>query len=163
MNKYIVKAMLFGAVALGGLTSCELDQYPETSLPTDQTWQKLSDAANYNIGLKSAVRSICGGIYAEKPDLQSDLFNMTTANSTSSIYQLQDWSFESASGMGDGLWAKCYGVISNANNIINNIDKISVEEGSQDEADRNYYKGAAYFARALAYDKLARRFCKAYD
>ena len=44
-----------------------------------------------------------------------------------------------------------------------NIDKISVKEGSQDEADRNYYKGAAYFARALAYDKLARRFCKAYD
>lgn len=163
MNKYIVKAMLFGAVALGGLTSCELDQYPETSLPTDQTWQKLSDAANYNIGLKSAVRLICGGIYAEKPDLQSDLFNMTTANSTSSINQLQDWSFESASGMGDGLWANCYGVISNANNIINNIDKINVEEGSQDEVDRNYYKGAAYFARALAYDKLARRFCKAYD
>ena len=56
MNKYIVKAMLFGAVAFGGLTSCELDQYPETSLPTDQTWQKLSDAANYNIGLKAAVR-----------------------------------------------------------------------------------------------------------
>lgn len=62
------------------------------------------------------------------------------------------------------LLGQGYSVISNANNIINNIDKITPEEGNEEQAALlKYYKGSAYFVRALAYDKLARRYCKAYD
>ena len=165
MKTYIIKAALCSTVALTALTSCEFDQYPDTSIPTEKAWSTVLDATQFNNGLKSEVRSICGGSYTAISELQSDLFNETTANwEGCSFGNIQDWTFTSGSSVCDNYWAGCYTVISNANNIINNIDKITPEEGNEEQAALlKYYKGSAYFVRALAYDKLARRYCKAYD
>lgn len=165
MKTYIIKAALCSTVALTALTSCEFDQYPDTSIPTEKAWSTVLDATQFNNGLKSAARSICGGSYTAISELQSDLFNETTANwEGCSFGNIQDWTFTSGSSVCDNYWAGCYTVISNANNIINNIDKITPEEGNEEQAALlKYYKGSAYFVRALAYDKLARRYCKAYD
>lgn len=163
MKTNILKVALGSMLVLTGLSSCEFDQYPDTSIPSEKAWAKVSDAEQFNNGLSSAVRSICGGAYAEISELQSDLFNETTANWGGGSYgNVQNWNFTSASFSGDAVWSGCYTVISNANNIINNIDKVACDNAS-DSANVAYYKGCAYFARALAYDKLARRYCKAYD
>ena len=80
MKTYIIKAALCSTVALTALTSCEFDQYPDTSIPTEKAWSTMLDATQFNNGLKSEVRSICGGSYTAISELQSDLFNETTAN-----------------------------------------------------------------------------------
>ena len=78
MNKYILKAVLCSALVAPMLTSCELDQFPETSLPTEKSWAYVSDATNYNTGLLAMLRSTCtaGRTVSE---IQSDLFNLRTS------------------------------------------------------------------------------------
>lgn len=160
MNKYILKTLLCSALAATALTSCELDQYPETSLPAEKSWKYVSDATNYHIGILAYLRSAvtAGRTVSE---LQSDLFNLRTTGTT--CMQYHNWRFTSSTTDGDGAWTTNYGMISNANNVINNIDQIEVEEGSDDEALIKTYKATAYFARAYAYANMVVRYCKEYD
>ena len=160
MNKYILKAVLCSALVAPMLTSCELDQFPETSLPTEKSWAYVSDATNYNTGLLAMLRSTCtaGRTVSE---IQSDLFNLRTTGTAAMQYH--NWRFTTAQADGDATWTSNYGTISNANNIINNIDKVVVEEGSEDEALLKQYKATAYFARAYCYANMVTRFCKNYE
>ena len=160
MNKYILKAVLCSALVAPMLTSCELDQFPETSLPTEKSWAYVSDATNYNTGLLAMLRSTCtaGRTVSE---IQSDLFNLRTTGTSYDLYH--NWRFTSSTTDGDGCWSTNYGMISNANHVINNIDNIEVEEGSNDEALLKMYKATAYFARAYGYANMVTRYCKAYD
>ncbi len=161
MNKYIFKTMLCSALALPLLTSCELDQFPEDSLPTEKTWEKISDAENYYIGLLSNLRAVAGGAHAYVSEAQSDLFNARTG--TAELNQVHQWTFTTSQFDGDAVWVGNYNLIANANNIINNIDNIEVEEGSEAEMYLQMYKGSALFARALAYTNMVTRYCENYD
>ena len=160
MNKYILKTLLCSALAATMLTSCELDQFPETSLPAEKSWKYVSDATNYHVGILAYLRSAstAGRTVSE---VQSDLFNLRTTGTTYDLYH--NWRFTSSTPDGDGCWSTNYGMISNANHVINNIDNIEVEEGSNDEALLKMYKATAYFARAYGYANMVTRYCKAYD
>lgn len=162
MNKYIIKVALCSLLVVPALSSCEFDQYPETSLPTEKSWATVDDATNYNNGLLSSLRSLASsaaGIVV--PEVQADLFNATTYNGNPPYPYMHAWSFDSSDG--NGLWSGGYSLISNANNIINNIDKIAVEEGSDEASTLKTYKGVAYFARAYAYAQMAGYYCNRYD
>lgn len=161
MNKYIYQAMLCSAVAMTALSSCELDQYPETSLPTERSWQTVADATNFNVGLLSSLRAVTGGSKAYITEVQSDLFNGRTG--LAQLNRYHQWTFTSSDTEGDIIWSSNYSLITDANNIINNIDNVAVEEGSEDETTLRHYKGAAYFARAYAYANLVVRYCNNYD
>lgn len=168
MNKYIIKAALFAALAAPVLTSCELDQFPEGTLPIEKSWESLSDAANYNVGLLSALRGVSGGGYAIIPEVQADLFNATTYNGNPPYPTVHDWSFTSAGFSGDGFWSANYNLICNANNVIGNIDKVIANEtaggATEEELNQlNSYKATAYFTRAFAYTTLVSYYCKNYD
>lgn len=161
MNRYILKTMLCSALVAPLLTSCELDQLPETSLPVEGSWEQVSDAANYNVGLLAALRSVTGGNHRIVSEVQSDLFNARTGIAT--YNQVHQWTFTTSQFDGDVVWSGNYNLISNANNIINNIGNIAVEEGSDEEAALKYYKGVALFARAYAYSNMVVRYCKDYE
>ncbi len=163
MNKYIVKAALCSLLALPVLTSCEFDQLPEGSIPTESSWQTVSDAKAYNVGILASLRGVSGGIYAELPEIQADLFNATNSNGNPLYGTVHTWTFASSGFDGDAMWSSNYALISNANNVINNIDRIVVEEGSDDEAALKNYKATALFARAYAYSQLATYYCDNYD
>ncbi len=160
MNRHIFKAMLCAALALPALTGCELDQYPADSLPTERSWEKLSDAATYDTGLLAVLRSANGGSNAYVSEIQADLFNACTG--AASLNLVHSWDFTAVQFDGDVVWADNYSLISNANNIINNIGKIAAET-EEDAAALNIYKGTAYFARALGYANMVTRYCKNYD
>ena len=162
MNKYIIKAALCSMLAVPVLSSCEFDQYPEGSLPTEKSWETVNDATNYNNGLLAALRSVASSTSCTiVPEVQADLFNATTYNGNPPYPTMHSWLFTSSSG--DGIWSGGYSLISNANNVINNIDKIQVADGSEDQALLQTYKGVAYFARAYAYTQIASYYCKNYD
>ncbi len=159
MNKYIIKALLCSALAVPVLTSCELDQYPTTSLPSEQSWQTLTDASTHQNGLLALLRGVSSGTGTVQ-EVQTDLFNQVS-NSVS-YNMIHNWSFTTNQFEGDGLYSGNYSLITNANDILNNIDKIKFET----EGDSTYYgaytKGLAYFGRAWAYATMAARYCKNY-
>lgn len=159
MNKYIIKALLCSALAVPVLTSCELDQYPTTSLPTEQSWQTISDASNHQNGLLALLRGQASG-YGAAQEAQADLFNQSSISV--SYVMLHNWTFTTAQFDGDGLYSGNYNLIANANDILNNIDRIQFTT----EGDSAYYgaytKGLAYFGRAWAYSTMAMRYCKNY-
>lgn len=161
MNKYILKTFLLSALAVPAMTSCELDQFPETSLTTETSWSQVSDADNYNTGLLSNLRTVAGGTHAYVSEVQSDLFN--ARRGTAEQNQVHQWTFTTSQFDGDDVWMDNYNLISNANNIINNIDKIVVDPESEDAVTLRHYKGTAYFARAFAYANMVVRYCKEYD
>lgn len=161
MNKYILKTLMLSALAAPALTSCELDQFPETSLTTETSWSKVSDADNYNTGLLANLRSAIGGASVYVSEVQADLFN--ARRGTAEQNQVHQWTFTNAQFDGDAVWVNNFNLVSNANNIINNIGKIAVDPESDDAVRLNWYKGTAYFARAYAYANMVVRYCKNYD
>lgn len=163
MNKYIVKALLCSVLATPVLTSCELDQFPEGSISTETSWETVSDATNYNNGILAAMRSVTSPSYAVFYEVLCDLFNATNYNGNPPYPTTHAWTFTATSFDGSGIWSGMYSIISNANNVINNIDNIPVEEGSDDAETLKKYKAIAYFARAYAYTQLAVDYCNAYD
>lgn len=160
MNKYIAKTILGSALLLPLVSSCELDQFPRGSIMEENSWEQVSDATNYYVGLQSALRNVIGGSQVYVSEMQADLFN-TTFGSTN-LQQEHDWSFTTMQFAGDAKWANNYSLISNANEIINNIDKIQVET-DEDQLYLDNIKGAAYFARAYAYSNMVVRYCKDYE
>ena len=59
MKKYIFKTAICAALALPLTTACELDQLPEGTITTEQSWEKVEDANNYYVGLLAAVTTMC--------------------------------------------------------------------------------------------------------
>ena len=72
-----------------------------------------------------------------------------------------NWTYTNAQFDGDGLWSGSYTAIANANNVINNIDKVKVD-GESDQKILDHYKGNALLLRAYALSNMAPRYCKEY-
>lgn len=153
-------------LAVPALTSCELDQYPEGSIPAEQAWQTVKDAGRFNNGLLANLRTATEPAYAMIQEAQADLFNATTYNGNPPYTQTHSWLFNSDTFDGNAIWQAQYGLVSTANNILNNIDNIKPLEGADYEAELallKKYKAIAYFARAYAYTQLVSGYCKNFD
>lgn len=159
MKKYILRSALAAALLLPTVSSCELDQFPRGSLTQETSWETVNDATNYYVGLLSNLRSVIGGSQFYVPEIQTDLFNIQVS---SALNREHEWTFNTSAFAGDSRWSGSYQLISNANNIINNIDKIQVET-EEDQLYLDNIKGAAYFARAYAYANMVVRYCKDYE
>ena len=65
MNKNIFKAALLAAFALPVLSSCELDQEPETNITYESSWGEsedpYEDACKHYTGMMTVVRAVVGG------------------------------------------------------------------------------------------------------
>ena len=160
MKNYMFKTLLCFVLALPFMASCEMTQYPEGTIPTEEAWQKMSDAENFYIGLKAALRADVGGARAYVSEVQADLFNAKVG--TASLNRVHEWSFSTGQFDGDVVWAGNYSLISVANNIINNVDGIEVDN-EEDQQRLNEIKGAALFCRAFAYSCMVPRYCVNYD
>ena len=117
-------------------------------------------ATNYYDGMQAMRGGANDGSQVYVPERQTDLVNARTG--AASLTLEHDWSFTTAQFAGDSKWAASYQLISNANEIINNIDKIVVET-DEDKLYLDNIKGAAYFARAYAYANMVVRYCKDYE
>ena len=158
MNK-IVLGTLFSAMAV--LTACDLDKYPETNISTETSWQTIDDATRFETGLYSFLQTINGGLYIYASDYQSDLFNATYsfANRGGDLHR---WDFTSSQYDIEDIYKNNYFCITNCNNIINNIDNITLENEEEQQKAENI-KGTAFLIRALCYHTLALRFAKDYE
>lgn len=159
MKKYIFKTLICSALTLSLTTSCELDQYPDGSIPSEKSWEKVSDAQKFYTGLLNSFRNVTGGSHNYVSEVQSDLFNET---GVLHVDQIHTWLFTTAQFDGDGKWANNFGLVTDANNILDIIDKVPAQNAQEEEILKNI-KGAAYFARAFAYANMLPRYCKEYN
>ena len=80
MNKNIFKAALLAAFALPVLSSCELDQEPETNITYESSWGEsedpYEDACKHYTGMMTVVRAVVGGSNAYVSEAMTDLFTL---------------------------------------------------------------------------------------
>lgn len=167
MKKNIFKVVLFAVLAAPAFTSCELDQYPTTSIPNEESWLKTSDAENFRNYIMQTIRSFSTqGYYST--DYYVDYYQpgLGFGNRNGQAYS---WQFISTDT--EGTWSTNYSYIANINNYINNCDLVSPkaedyddEEAYNADVDKlEQFKAEAYFARAWAYYNMAIRYCKDYE
>lgn len=163
--KQIFKLSLI-ALALTSAVSCELDLYPDTTLPYDESVpmiQTVEDISSYHLGVYADFRSCQSGSFKMADDLMFDAFNATQnfGNRYGQLHRL-DASFTSSDTYVQSFWGTLYTAIKDYNVIIDQVPKASVDAtANKDALDR--LMADAKFARAWSYLQLARRFGKAYD
>lgn len=161
MNKLIkyIQIVLF-VIAILLFNSCNLDMNPYDEVSHGSSWKTYDDVLRFRNGLYSFYRNIQGGRYMYT-DFQADLFNATVGfgNNQGDLYT---WNFSNSQSDIVAYWLNNYAVINDANNVINNIDRIEGDSEEQ-KAMLQTIKGEAYFIRALCYHSLVIRFAKDYE
>jgi hypothetical protein len=101
------------------------------------------------------------GIYAISPDIQTDLYHATIdfGNRRGSVYR---WDFIDSDYDIRDVWQGYYSALSNVNNFLDNIDKITGKNDEEKTTLANL-KGEAYFFRAFFHEKLVKRYAKDYE
>lgn len=163
--KNIFKPLLI-ALALGSVASCDLDLYPDTTLPYDKDVpmiQTPEDIESYHRSIYANFRACQSGTYKIADDVMFDAFNATPnfGNRYGDIHRL-DASFTSGDEYITAFWQNLYGALKNYNIIIEQIP-ISTVDAETYKEDLDKMMADAKFARAWTYLQLARRYGKAYD
>lgn len=161
-KKHILFAAFF---AMFGLSSCDMEKYPYSSIEESLYMKTLNDFASARIGLYSSYRSVTSGGYLFTSDFQCDDF-MASADYSNTYGSQYRWIFQTTDGNIEGIWGGYYGMIARANYYIDSYTKTQgMTDGfsESDSAKMSAYVAEAYFTRAYAYLQLAGYYCKAYD
>lgn len=163
--KHIFSSFLI-AVTLGSAVSCNLDLYPDTTLPYDENTpmiQSPEDIEGYHRGVYANFRACQAGTFKIADDVMFDGFNATRefGNRYGGIHRL-DASFTSGDEYITAFWQTLYSAIKDYNIVIEQIPIATVDKEANKDA-LNSLMADAKLARAWSYLKLARRFGAAYN
>lgn len=156
---YIATALIGSAI----LTSCskQLDLTPYDKIDLNNSFESVSDAANWDLGMYGTLRGNVYGEYMQTTDIQSDMLN-ATLNYGNNYGGTQRWTWTSSDYYIQDNWSGFYYGITNANLMIQNFYKIPTSSATE-VSELQQYKGDAYLARAYYYSQLVLRFCKPYN
>ena len=162
MKKSIILSIIACCAAF---TSCNMDEMPSTSIPTDESILTVKDCQAFSNMLHAEWRGYVQNAYSMDALVQSGLLTATAdyGNTYGYFYR---WAFEITDGAFSGCWADNYYIIANANHLIKGGQNILANDAELSENDKayiNHYVGQAYFSRAYAYFELALHYCKNYD
>lgn len=145
-------------------TSCDMDKTPIGALDDETAIQSLNDVFRFRNGLYINLRGLTNGSYVYITDMQVDQFQATMSygNRNGIVHA---GTFTSAEGEFESRWSTCYSVISSANYLLEQIDKL--KEAAAFEGDDlvqlNRYEGETKFVRAYCYYWMADHFCEVYS
>lgn len=129
--------------------ACNLDVFPDSSVSSDSYWRSEDDVKAAVNGLYSRMRSqISTYQWVYWFDARSCIVG--SGRTPGGIVQYN--ANELSSTMTDTNWNGLYSIISQANSIINNIDKVIFS----DKVKRDEFLAQAYFFRAWCYYNLVR-------
>ena len=165
MNIKNIKTYILSGILALSMSSC-LDKYPEDSIRMDQAINTVGDMDKLVYGIYDSFKSsaLYSGNLTILPDLQADFVYCVKgySNAYGDIYRWKD--IKATNTNIEAVYADLYGVINNANFLLDHVDKVKANTNSDKELDKlEQCEGEAYFARALAYSELIKCFCKAYD
>jgi len=155
--KAIFNTILLLAAMMISFSSCGdewLDLRPSTSIVIDKAITNISDARAAINGVYFEMQNsyYYGGRMSWHADISGDDMRTWGSSSTRSG-ETYRYDFNPLN-VSTALWQQPYIVIRQANNIISLIDKIEIQQGQ--EAEREYIKGEAIMARALAHFDICR-------
>lgn len=131
------------------LGSCNLDILPDSSVSSDSYWETEDDANAALNGLYSRFRSSLGNYdWLYWFEARSGNIGPGLTSGGITAYNSNDISAE----LSNTNWAPLYIVISQANSIINNAEKVSFTN----QANKDQLLAQAYFFRAWSYFNLIR-------
>lgn len=145
--KHII--IIFVAFLTFTFSSCDLDILPDSSISADSYWKSEDDAKAAVIGLYTRFRGQLNG-YKWMYWFEARAGNIGPGLSPGGISEYNNNDVSPSAN--DTNWATLYNIISQANVIIQNIDKVSYTS----ETTRNQYLAEAYFVRAWCYFNLVR-------
>lgn len=167
MNKKYFSNILSAIMVLlsvAGLSSCDLDTSPTTSVDTGSVFGSTSDAEmvlegvwRYIMDTNSGDRNPSFATIQMTDDLMGDDVVETNRYGGNTRYDFTDI-FGRTNNADALVWQLLYAGINNSNNVIDNID-----DASGTETDRNRIKGQAYGLRGYMYLELASHFSFAID
>lgn len=157
-----ISILLISLLAL--ISACDMDKFPYHANEETIAIQSVADCESYRNGLYVNFRALFSGSYLLYPMIQSDEFHAIYGFSGTAV-EMYMWDLHSNSGIFTSYWGSYYGIIASANFLIQECDKLLVDEGisEQDKAAIRVYQGEAYFLRAFSYNELALRFCNDYE
>ena len=164
MRYHIIRFMTLSA-ALGLLGSCSkklLNLNPYDSIALSQSFQKASDAQQWDNGMYASLRGNVYGEFSMATDIQADQLNATLDYGNNYGFQ-QTWQgFLSDDYTISGEWSGYYTALANVNVALAGFPQIALTN-AQDTATVQQCTGDAYLARAFYYLQLVLRWSKAYN
>ena len=159
-----IKTFLIAATAVLAVSACSLDKYPDNAISTKDAMESVADCQAFRNGLYSGMKGVFTGAYVYATDLQTDLYHAVKnfGNFSGAFYH---YSVVASEGMASSAWYGLYGVIGNANFLIEGTQKL-LAQGTLTEGDQalvQQYYGEACYLRAHMYYQLACYFCNDYD
>ena len=159
-NKYIITLFTI-AVSLIACNKDFLEIKPEQSVLTEQVFSNMSASRAAVNGLYSLMQSTSyyGRDAMVIPEVLSD--NMTRSVKTGNRYTGMNTMTHTATDANvTRMWAQIYRVVTNANAIIANEEKIKNAASAALKAEAAQLVGEAYAVRALAYFDLIKFFAR---
>ena len=150
-------------ISLFFAASCQksIDIEPEYSVGESLAFQNINDVEAGLAGVYAGMRS--SGYYGRNlsvlPDMMSD--NMKESNeSIAERRRMTDWLYTSDDGTVASTWVTCYSIISDANNLL---DQLARFESAENQKQANKIKGQLLAVRGLVHFDLLRMFADNYD
>lgn len=161
------KIYLLIALAVGVMSSCDMDKEPYDALPDTEALQTPTDFANARVGLYSGLRSSIGGSsFYCAPEIQSDGFHAVVgySNTQGDMYR---WTFTTSQSSFSTVYGNYQTMIARANYIIDGYDKCDMSNENlfteEEKASVDRVKGESYFIRAYCIYQLSQYFCADYE
>lgn len=154
--KNIFKLSVIALLCAFGLSSCDLDRYPENSLVPEQSLSSISDAGKWSTGFIASFRVRLYGGMVMSPDRQGDQLS-PSAGFSNRGGDIHGWiNFDYQNNEIALVWSDLYSGLVSPNYFLANIEKNNIEKKDSDLL--NMYKGNAFFVRAYYYSVLALRY-----
>lgn len=151
-------------LAIIAVASCNLNKIPDGAINTDDSIESVNDCRRFRNGLYSALKLTTTGAFVYAQDLQTDLLHAVKnfGNFDGDFYT---YSVTASNDVAETAWFGGYADISNANHLIEGIEKLLDRGGlsASEESELKGYYGEALYFRAHFYYSMVQYFCEAYD
>lgn len=148
-------ALVAGLAFLCVSCNDKLNTPPVGSLSSDGYYSTPAHIEEGVRGTYSKIRNVEVSAYANFSELRSDNIMMDpNPNATRDPAEVGHYRFNSSLSGLLSLWSNWYSVVYNANNVLENLDKVEFTN----EAVKNQFKGELLFLRAYAHFELVREF-----
>ncbi len=162
MKKTFFKYILSSILIIGAV-GCEkaVDKSPTHALSQENAFKSIGD---FETSLSAVYNSLRGaGYYGRNQSIIPDMLAenlVQTSESLVNFAELTDWAYTTTNGTIAETWLAGWGIIFNANVIINNIDKFA---NASNQTRVNKIKGQAIALRAMAHFDLLKYFADNLD
>ncbi|HLQ99906.1 MAG TPA: RagB/SusD family nutrient uptake outer membrane protein [Sphingobacterium sp.] len=149
-------------VVLGSSISCKdfLDVEPTESGDSETSLQTPADAKVRMTGIMSKMAE--GDYYGRNLPLYGEAKggDLTVFSKGRGYDYLYEYNHSESSNTYSGIWSQGYNILTQINNLLENIERLESEESAD---DFSLYKGQALTARAIVYFDLVRLYGKSYN